>query len=279
MVQYRNGVPSPVFSTRNSTLRNTLVPMHQYIKANGYRSTVWHHSPSSINLYTDNLVDDFTPGTGTENGQATAGYVEQTLTINGQQVSYLKTTVTEQPYQFFPKTECQCGASGNFPGHIYHNTEITLGSKQPNWLDSCINSQATDSGAYTQDGGLTWKWDTIWMGGGVCINNSEVQTPITLLYVLLLTCLTDLYWAKHMRGRYPMNMVSTMSDGAAGMTFERDLPGHFSSSEAFQLSQLLQQLYTLDSSESLPSKAQRSLVNHMLFSIGNSVFVPPSHLS
>lgn len=120
---------------------------------------------------------NYTPKPGVDaSGAKTAGTVDQWLTIDGNSVSHLQTTVTEAPRQWFPKSECQCGGSGNMPGHIYHDTKIVLADARPQWDWTCRNTAATDSKGYTKDGGTTWQWDTIWMGGGVCINNSDECT-------------------------------------------------------------------------------------------------------
>lgn len=81
----------------------------------------------------------------------------------------------EAPWQWWPKTECQCGFAGVIPAHSYVQTEITLMQPVVNWGSTADFHKANASIPTSDDGGLTWKIDSIDIEDSNC--ESDTQCP------------------------------------------------------------------------------------------------------
>ncbi|OAL46276.1 hypothetical protein IQ07DRAFT_647883 [Pyrenochaeta sp. DS3sAY3a] len=82
----------------------------------------------------------------------------------------------EAPWQWWPKTECQCGFAGVIPAHSYVQTEITLMQPVSNWGSTADFHKANASIPTSDDGGLTWKIDSIDIEDSNC--ESDTECPI-----------------------------------------------------------------------------------------------------
>lgn len=107
----------------------------------------------------------------------------------GQGISNL---TMEAPWQWWPKTECQCGAKGVIPAHSYVQTVITLMKPVADWGNTADFHKATATKPRSDDGGLTWKVDSIDIEDSNC--ESDTECPSLTERALRGRRLREPYW-------------------------------------------------------------------------------------